>query len=149
MAVKPIPDGFQAVIPYLLVEDVGQELEFTKAAFGAEEIERVEGPEGRVMHGEARVAGCVVMMGCARAPEYPPVASMIYLYVEDCDAVYQRALGAGGTSVQEPTNAFYGDRNAGVQSPSGIKWWIATHVEDVSPEEIARRAAEQGKPDGS
>jgi len=142
MAVRYKPDRYQTVIPYVIVDDVPACLEFVTAAFGGQEVERVVGPDGRVMHGEARIGDCVVMMGGARPPEHPAQPAMIYVYVEDCDAAYQRALAAGGTSVMEPADQFYGDRNAGVKDPCGVSWWMATHVEDVPPDELARRASE-------
>jgi uncharacterized glyoxalase superfamily protein PhnB len=86
----------------------------------------------------------MVMMG-EPGPEHPPMPAMLYLYVEDVDAVYRRALGAGAVSLMEPADMFYGDRNAGVKDQCGNQWWIATHKEDVSPEELARRAEQAMK----
>ena len=91
------------------------------------------------MHAEVRIGDSVVMMGEA-GPENKPTSSMIYLYVSDADAVYRRALQAGATPVREPADQFYGDRNAGVKDPAGNQWWMATRKEDVSPEELAKRA---------
>src|SRR2546423_1396839 len=138
------PDAYHTVTPYLTVQGVAELLDFVKAAFGAEEIERMPGPEGRVVHAEVRIGDSVVMMG--EAPDASKVMpAMLYLYVPDTDATYRAALAAGAESVMEPADQFYGDRNAAVQDASGNQWWIATHVEDVSPEEMARRARERAK----
>lgn len=140
MSVQAIPPGFHTVTPYLLSQDAGKLLEFIVQAFGAEVLERMELPDGTVNHAQARVGDSVVMMGTAGG-EHPAMPTMLYLYVEDCVAWYQSALAAGATSVQEPRNEFYGDRVAAVEDPLGNSWWIATHVEDLDSEEIARRAA--------
>lgn len=92
------------------------------------------------MHAELRIGDSIVMLGDV-AGEFKPMRSTIHLYVNDADTVYRRALQAGATSVREPADQFYGDRNAGVEDPCGNFWWIATHKEDVSPEELERRAA--------
>jgi uncharacterized glyoxalase superfamily protein PhnB len=137
-AVKPVPDGYQAVIPYCAVTDVGALLEFMKKAFGAEEIERMSGPDGTVRHAEVRIRDCVVMVG--QSPTSHP--SMLYMYVPDVDEAYRRAMSAPGAakSLREPTDEFYGDRSAGVEDSQGNQWWLATHIEDVSPEEMPKRA---------
>lgn len=141
MAVKPIPDGYHTVIPYFVVQGIPQLLRFLKQAFEAEEIERVARPDDTISHAEVRIGDSVVMMGEA-TDESEPMPGSIYLYVPDTDAVYKRALEAGATSLMEPADQFYGDRNAGVKDTSGNVWWIATHVEDLSPEELQRRAQE-------
>lgn len=132
MAVKPIPDGFHTVTPYLLVQGVPQLIEFLEKGFGAKVIHRSTTPEGSINHAQVQIGDSMVMMGEAR-DEWKPMPSMLYLYVEDVDALYQRALQAGGTSVQEVTDAPYGDRVGGVQDPTGNQWWIATHIKDVTP----------------
>ena len=142
MAVKPIPDGYHAVTPYLRVKGAANLISFLKDAFGADETFRMDGPGGAVMHAEVRLGDSMVMLGDA-TPEFDPVKSSIHLYVDNADAVYKRALAAGGTSLREPADQFYGDRSAGVQDAFGNEWWLATHIEDVSPEEIQRRAAVQ------
>ena len=144
MAVKPIRDGYHTVTPYLTVEGVPKLLDFLKRAFDAKEVERVSRADETLGHAEVRIGDSVVMMGEARG-EWAPVSSTLYLYVTDTDAVYNRALAAGATSLMEPADQFYGDRNAGVRDPVGNLWWIATHKEDVSPQEMARRAAAQMK----
>ena len=140
MAVKPIPEGFHTVTPYLLVPGVARLIEFLQQAFDAEVVSRSDMPDGTVMHAQVKIGDSMVMMGEARG-DWKPMPSMLYLYVDDADAWYHRALEAGATSVRELTNEFYGDRVGGVQDPSGNQWWMATHVEDVSPEEMARREA--------
>lgn len=139
MAVKPIPDGYHSVTPYLVVEGVAKLIEFLKQAFDATEKERMSRPDGTVMHAEVKIGDSVVMMGEA-AGEFSPMPSMLHLYVNDTDAVYKRAMEAGATSVREPADQFYGDRSAGIKDPCGSTWYIATHQEDVSPEEMAKRA---------
>ena len=139
MAVKPIPDGYHSVTPYLVVPGVARLIEFLKQAFGAIETERHARPDGAIMHAEVRIGDSVVMMGEPSGP-YPAMPACVYLYVSDADATYKRAIEAGATSLMEPADQFYGDRHGGVKDPSGNTWWIATHQEDVSPEEMARRA---------
>jgi len=99
----------------------------------------MEGPNGTIGHAEVRIGDSVVMLGQASS-QWKPTTAAIYLYVNDTDATYKRALQSGATSAMEPTDQFYGDRNAGVQDPAGNFWWIATHVEDVAPDEMKKRA---------
>jgi PhnB protein len=138
MAVKPIPDGYHSVTPYLVVQGANKLIDFLKQAFGAEEIERIASPEGDIMHAEVKIGDPFMMMGDAMGG-FNPMPAMIYLYVNDADATYQRALRAGATSIREPENQFYGNREAGVKDAAGNIWWIATHIEDVSPEELQQR----------
>lgn len=140
MAVKPIPDGFHSVTPYLVVPGVAKLIEFLKQAFDANEIERMARPDGTVMHAQVRIGDSMVMMGEPMG-DWRPMPASLYLYVENADAAYQRAIEAGGTSLMEPADQFYGDRHGSIKDPSGNLWWIATHKEDVSPAEIAKRAA--------
>jgi PhnB protein len=139
MAVTPIPDGYHTVTPYLVVQGVPALIDFLKQAFDAQEIMRIPRPDGAIMHAEVRIGDSAVMMGEAMG-EFQPMPGSIHLYVNDADATYQRALQAGATSIMEPADQFYGDRSAGVVDPVGNRWWIATHQEDVPPEELARRA---------
>ncbi len=136
------PAGFHAVTPYLVVRDVPRLIEFLTQAFGAVEIERSTLGDGTVNHAEVRIDDAVVMMGAARG-EWEPTSTTLYLYVPDVDAAYHSALQAGATSVREPANQFYGDRSGGVKDPQGNQWWVATHVEDVPPDEMRKRAAAQ------
>jgi PhnB protein len=139
MAVKAIPEGFHTVTPYLVVEGVPKLIDFLKQAFDAQEIMRMPRPDGVIMHAEVRIGDSSVMMGEAMG-EHQPRPSCLYLYVENADATYKRALQAGATSTMEPADQFYGDRHGGVIDPVGNQWWIATHIEDVPPDELARRA---------
>lgn len=140
MTVKPIPEGYHTVTPYMVVSDVEGLIDFVKRAFGADERHRSTLPDGTIMHAELRIGDSPVMMGTARGP-WQPMPAAIYLYVEDADAVYRQALSAGAESIMEPADQFYGDRNAGVKDAQGNLWWIGTHIEDVPPEELARRVA--------
>ncbi len=140
MAVKPIPEGYHTVTPYLIVDGANELIEFTKRAFGAEETVRMPGEGGTVAHAEIRIGSSIVMLSDGPS-ESGPTSAMLHLYVNDTDAVYRRALEAGATSVREPADQFYGDRSGGVQDAFGNQWWLATHVEDLSPEEIEKRRA--------
>ncbi len=144
MTVKPIPDGFYTVTPYLTVADAEAQIDFLKKAFGGEEKFRHNDDKGKVSHAEVRVGNSMLMIGQAR-DQWKPMPSMFYLYVEDVDAVYKRALAAGGKSLRELTNEAYGDRSGGVEDSQGNQWWVATHIEDVSPEEIQRRYSNKAK----
>ncbi len=143
MAVRPIPEGFHTVTPYLMVKDAEQSIDFVKAAFDAAEVERMIDASGRISHAEFRIGDSMIML--SQATEQFPATAMLYVYVPDCDATYKKAVAAGGKSLMEPANQFYGDRNAGIADTNGIQWWIATHVEDVAVEELARRAKAAGK----
>jgi PhnB protein len=131
MAVKAIPDGCQSVIPARVID-------FLARAFGAVETERMADESGAIRHAQVKIGDSTIMMGGAQC-NWPPMPCMIYIYVDDTDTAYARALEAGATSVMPPSDQFYGDRNAGVKDDSGNLWWIATHVEDVSAEEMKRR----------
>jgi uncharacterized glyoxalase superfamily protein PhnB len=139
MAVKPIPDGYHTVTPYLIVEGAQKLIDFLKQGFGAKETFSMPGPDGKIGHAEVKIGNSMVMLADAN-PRWKPTKTMLYLYVEDVDAVYKKAVAAGGKSVMEPTNQFYGDRSAGVEDAFGNHWGIATHVEDVPMDELERRA---------
>jgi len=139
MAVKPIPDGYHSITPFLIVPGAAKLLDFLQQAFEAQELHRMPRPDGTIMHAEVRIGDSLVMMGEPMGDGQPLFGSL-YLYVHDVDAVYKRALQAGAISTSEPADQFYGDRSAGIKDPVGNQWWIATHKEDVPPEEIARRA---------
>jgi PhnB protein len=139
MAVNPIPAEYGTVTPYLVVEGASGLIDFAKQTFGAQEIMRMPGPGGTIGHAEMRFGDRIVMLGDA-GPENPARSAALVLYVNDCDAIYRKALAAGGTSEMEPEDQFYGDRRAGVQA-FGVSWWIHTHVEDVSPAEMEKRMA--------
>jgi PhnB protein len=121
---------------------VARLLDFVQRAFDAQELERMSRPDGTIGHAEVRIGDSVVMMGEARAGS-PPMPSTLYLYVSDTDATFKRTLAAGAAPLMEPEDQFWGDRNAAVKDPVGNHWWIAAHKEDVSPQEMARRAAAQ------
>ena len=131
-------NGYHTVTPYLVVHGVAKLIDFLKQTFGAREKERMQRPDGAVMHAEVTIGDSTIMMGEPMA-EFPPMPANVYVYVADVDTVYRRALQAGATSLREPADQFYGDRNAGVQDPYGNQWWIATHIEDLSPKELERR----------
>ena len=139
MAVAPIPDGYHSITPYLVVPGVAKLLDFLKQAFAAQELHRMPRPDGTIMHAEVRIGDSLVMMGEPMGDAQPLLGSL-YLYVNDVDAIYKRALQAGATSTSEPADQFYGDRSAGIKDPVGNQWWIATRKEDVPPEEMAKRA---------
>ncbi|HTW38392.1 MAG TPA: hypothetical protein VMD49_07480 [Steroidobacteraceae bacterium] len=136
--VKPVPEGYQSVIPYFAVAEPKVLLEFIEAAFGAAVTLTMRQPDGTLQHAEARLGDCTLMMG--RSPSSRP--NTLYMYVADVDAVYRRAMAAPGAakSLREPTNEWYGDRSAGVEDSQGNQWWLASHIEDLSPEELESRA---------
>src|SRR5436309_1458476 len=142
--VKPIPDGYHTVTPVLMVNDAAKLIEFLKQAFGARERERYADPDGKILHAEVTLGDSIVQLSDATG-EWKPVQVPLLLYVTDTDATYRRALKAGATSMREPMDAFYGDRTAGVKDSFGNSWWIATHQEDVSREELERRAEAEMK----
>ena len=138
MTVSPIREGFRSLTPYLFVTGAARLLEFLPAAFNAELLVRETRPDGAIMHAELRIGDSMLMLGEA-SDEFGPMPSSIYLYVIDCDSMYQQALEAGGTSVFEVVTLPPGERYGGIRDPCGNIWWIATHVEDVPPEEQQRR----------
>jgi PhnB protein len=141
MPVEYKPKDYHTVTPYLVVEGAAQLIEFMVDVLGGTEMLRLPGPDGRFGHAEVRVGDSVVMLADALTPG-DVMPAMLHLYVEDSDALYKRAIERGAASLREPTTEFYGDRMAGVQDALGNKWYFATHVEDVSDEEMTRRAAE-------
>ncbi len=140
--VRTTPQGYHSVSPVLIVDGASKLIDFVKQTFNALENARMEGPGGRISHAEMKIGDSIIMLSDS-TPEYKAMQSMLYVYVEDVDAVYKRALQAGATSVSEPKNQFYGDRGASVRDPLGNHWGIATHVEEVSPEEMQRRMKER------
>ena len=145
MAAKAIPEGHHTVTPYLVVRGAAKTIDFAKKAFGAQDLfDAMKRPDGTIMHAEIKIGDSVVMISDA-TDEHPPMQSMLHLYVPDIDAKYKSAIAAGGTSVMEPSDQFYGDRAGGVKDPSGIMWHIATHREDISPQELKKRAEAQMK----
>lgn len=140
MAVQPKPEGYHTITTYLVVSKAARLIDFLKAAFDAEELNRSVTSDGRIRHAEVKIGDSRLMIGDA-SNAFRPMPAMLHLYVEDADTLYQRAIAAGATSLRAPADQFYGDRIGGVQDASGNQWWIATHIEDVSPEEMARREA--------
>jgi PhnB protein len=138
MAVRPIPEGYHSLTPYLCIKGAAKLIDFLKQAFGAKELHRSTRPDGSVWHAELNIGDSRLMMAEA-SEQWPPMPCALYLYVEDVDATYRKAIAAGATSAGEPVDQFYGDRSGGVKDPAGNTWWIGTHVEDVAPEEMARR----------
>lgn len=147
-SVKPVPDGYHSVTPHLAIRGAAAAIEFYAKAFGAEELFRMPGPGGIVMHAEVRLGDSIVMLG-EESPEMgataPPTiggsAVGLLLYVADVDGACNRATNAGCTLEMPPTDMFWGDRYCKLRDPFGHKWSIATHKEDVSPEEMERRLA--------
>jgi len=139
---QPIPAGCHTITPYLLVSGVPRLIEFLTEAFEAKMIHRVDRVDGSTAHAQVRIGDSLVMMG-EPMEQMQPMPAAIFLYVPDCDAVYKRALKAGGTSCMPVTTMqFSGQRYGGVKDPCGNLWWIATQIEDVPPDEIERRFAQ-------
>jgi PhnB protein len=146
MAVKPIPEGYHTVTPYLAVDDAARAIEFYKDAFGANERVRMEAPGGKIGHAELEIGDSLVMLSdpFPQSDSKPPkelggASGGVFLYVEDVDAAVKQAVNAGATITMEVADQFWGDRFGTVKDPFGHSWSIATHVEDLTPEEIAER----------
>jgi len=146
MAAQPIPDGYHTVSPYLAVDDAEKAIEYYTKAFGAKETVRMDGPDGRIGHAELKIGDSLVMLSdpFPQASTTPPkelggTSSSIFMYVEDVDAVVQKAVDAGATVTMEVEDQFWGDRFGSITDPFGHNWSIATHVEDLTPEEIEER----------
>ena len=146
--VKPIPDGYHSVTPYLIIKGAGDAIEFYKKAFGATELFRMAQPDGKVGHAEIKIGDSPIMLSDEN-PELgytspttlggTPVSIMIY--VDDVDTIFKQAIAAGGKQQKPVQDQFYGDRSGSLQDPFGHVWHVATHKEDVSPEEMDKRAA--------
>ncbi len=141
------PDQYRTVTPYLTVRGAARALEFYQKAFGAKELFRIDAGEGRIGHAEIQIGDSIIML----SDEYPDMGSVgpetlggtavsLLVYVDDCDAVYDRAVKAGATPARPLQNMFYGDRSGTVKDPFGHQWYISTHIEDVAPDELMRRA---------
>ncbi|HSY20347.1 MAG TPA: VOC family protein [Candidatus Acidoferrales bacterium] len=148
MKPKPIPEGHEGATPYLICKEASRAIDFYKAAFGAEEMLRIPMPDGRVGHAELKISGAAIML----ADEFPEMGAIspqtlggtsvrMMIYVADVDAFIARAVAAGATVLQPVTDQFYGDRNCKVADPFGHVWMFGSHQEDVSREEIMKRAA--------
>ena len=148
MSTKSIPDGYHAVTPYLTVKNTVAALDFYERAFGATVTMRMDGPGGKTMHAEFLIEGSPVMMSDefpemgATSPEtLGGVSSSLMIYLDDVDARFEQAIAAGGTVEKAVQDQFYGDRSGTLKDPFGHRWTLATHVEDVAPDEINRRVA--------
>src|SRR5881398_1988101 len=153
MPVKPIPDGYHSVTPYLIVSGAAQAIDFYQRALGAKERMRLAMPDGKIGHAELQIGDSVIML----ADEFPQMGANspltiggtpvgICVYVENVDAVFKQAIAAGATEERPVKNQFYGDRSGTLIDPFGHKWTIATHIEDITPEEISRRMAAMKPP---
>src|SRR5579859_487172 len=147
MATKPIPDGYHSVTPYLILNGAAKAIDFYKKAFGAVELLRMPGPDSRIGHAEIRIGNSVIMladerpeMGYRSPQSLGGTAVSLMMYVERVDDVFKRAVAGGAKELQAVKDQFYGDRSGTLQDPFGHTWTISTHVEDVSPEELRRRA---------
>ena len=151
MSVQPIPEGYQRVTPYLHVDGAAAAIEFYTTVLGAEERMRMPGPDGRIGHAELQFGDSVVML----ADEVPDMGALgpksvggtpfsLHLYVEDVDGIFAKAVAAGAKELRAVENQFYGDRSGQFEDPFGHHWNVATHVEDVSPEEMAKRMEAMG-----
>lgn len=144
--VKPIPDGYHSITPYLVIRGAKKAIDFYKKAFGAEEIMKMEDDKGVIGHAELRIGSSIFMLADEK-PDFPHKSAStlggspisILLYVEDVDSVFKQAVSAGAEVERPVADQFYGDRTGGVKDPFGFSWYISTHVEDVSPEEMDRR----------
>jgi PhnB protein len=154
--VKPIPEGYHSVTPYLFVRAAALAIDFYKNVFGAIELVRMPGPNGKIMHAELRIGDSIVML----ADENPQAGVMspqtvggfsagLHVYVENADAVIQKALDSGAKLLRPIKDQFYGDRSGSLLDPFGHMWSVATHVEDVSPEEMKKRMSAMSQAAGS
>jgi len=150
--VKPTPDGYHSITPYLIIKGAAAAIDYYKEIFGAQELLRIPQPDGKVGHAELKMGDSVIML----ADEFPEMNTVgpktlgnspvgLMLYVDDVDAVFAKAVAKGATTYKDLEDQFYGDRNATIFDPFGHKWTIATHKEDVSPEEMQRRMAASRK----
>ncbi|WP_347901214.1 VOC family protein [Pseudomonas purpurea] len=147
MSVKPIPEGYHSITPYLGIQKAAEAIEFYKKAFGATETMRLAMPDGSIGHAELRIGDCAIMLGtpCDQGPLSNPDKSPavgLHLYVKDVDAQYAQAIKAGASVVSEPKDQFYGDRSGTLKDPYGHVWFLASRKEDLTQEQIEKRARE-------
>ena len=152
MAVKPIPEGYHSLTPYLVIKGASEAIEYYKRVFGATERMRMDAPGGTIGHAELQIGDSVLMladevseMGHRSPKTLGGSPASLVLYVEKVDEVWKRALDAGAKQIRPLENQFYGDRMGTLEDPFGHVWSVATHIEDVSPEEMARRSEEMMK----
>lgn len=134
--------GFSAITPFLMLNNADEVVDFLKQAFNAQEKFVLRQKNGKIWHAQIEIDGAMLMIGDAMGKKENTMPASLYLYVKDTDAAYRQALDAGAETVMPPADQFYGDRNAGVRDSAGNIWWIATKIEDLSEEEVARRAQE-------
>jgi PhnB protein len=137
-SVKPIPKGFHTVTPFLTVNGAAGLIDFIENAFDGQVTSIMKGDDNTVMHATVKIGDSNLMISDANE-KFPAMPSMLYLYVKDVDSVYRKAIDGRGTSLRKPTDEFYGDRSAGIKDDWDNQWWIATHIEDVSDEEMEKR----------
>ncbi|WP_333878196.1 VOC family protein [Methylobacter sp.] len=150
MTVKPIPDGYHSITPYLMIKGAAEAIEFYKQAFGAIEIFRLSHPNGQIGHAEIKIGDSSIMLadpceqqGAFRTPQSLGGSSVaLHIYVKDVDAQFAQAVSAGAKEIKPVLDQFYGDRTGTLKDPFGHIWFIATHKKDISPEEISKRAKE-------
>ena len=140
--VRAVPEGFQSVTPYLIVENAARLIDFIKNAFDGKVTFITHGENKRIMHATVSIGSSTIMISDTME-DMKPQTAMLYLYLEDADGVYKKAIDAKASSVQEPRTEFYGDRAGAVRDAWGNIWWIATHVEDVDPKELERRSRDE------
>jgi PhnB protein len=147
MAVQPVPEGYHTITPYLAVDDASAAIDYYRRAFGAKERVRMSGPGDSIMHAELEIGDSLVMLSdpfpqaSTRNPkELGGTSASIFVYVDNIDELYKQAIDAGASSLMEPDDMFWGDRFGSVQDPFGHSWTIATHIEDVAPEEMEKRS---------
>ena len=140
MAANFQPESFHTITPYLSVIDAELLLNFLLEVFDGQVVEKLLRPNGRINHAEVRIGDSIIMLG-EPEDESGVVSTILYVYVPDTDVSYDKALKAGATSVREPADQYYGDRSAAILDPCGDTWYIATHMEEVPPDELRRRAA--------
>jgi len=146
-AAKPVPEGFHTITPQLVLDDAAQTIDWYKKALGAEEVRRSVGPDGKIMHAELTIGNSRFMVNDAMMGGKGPGVlggspASLWLYVDDSDTLFARAVGAGAKVEMPLADQFWGDRGGAVSDPSGYTWWIATRKEDLAPAEIQERAAE-------
>jgi uncharacterized glyoxalase superfamily protein PhnB len=140
MTAKSIPDGYHAVTPYLTVRGANKVIDFLKQAFGAKlSHEAIKRPDGSIMHAQVVIGDSRIMIA-EESEMAKATTSTLYLYVPDVDNIFRQAVKAGGQTIMEPSDMFYGDRSGGVKDPSGNSWFIATHKEDLGAQELQKRA---------
>lgn len=138
---EPVPDGYATVAPWIVTRDTAREIEFLTAAFDGEELGRMQGDDGSIVHAEVRIGDFIVLLFDAK-DDWPDTPALLRLYMKDIDEVFQKALRAGATSVTELFNSPWGDRGGRIRDPLGNIWWLVEHIEDVEPEIQAQRWAD-------